>query len=1215
MPRRPAARLIAAIRNRFFDGFRGMDVNNPVYMMAFSGARGSVAQIRQLAGMRGLMADPQGEILDFPIRSNFREGLSLTEYVISCYGARKGIVDTALRTATSGYLTRRLVDVAQHVVVGQRNCLTHRGLWLSNLYDGSKTLVGMEQRIVGRVFLQASPDPFLQFQGMELTPRLAAKVSYNNNKICVRSPLTCSMSGSLCQLCYGWNLANGRLVALGEAVGVLAAQSIGEPGTQLTMRTFHTGGVFSGSLTEQMRSPVGGKVHYRTKLAGCLTRTRHGKVGFLTKNKGRLEVISFYPRGHRVRFGVEPCMLLFAREGGRVQARQQIAELGIPYASSTIEREQSLKAPISGQLFFQRLQVLEQRTRLGQTRIFGHQLGCAWILHTQCFFQTQLTPLFPQQLDLIDHHTRFQRFKVYWSDSFRNTLIVPPGSNESNFRNLTTFKPSLSSWNYSKVYTHSKWFEVAESVTRFLRFRYIWVNNNDHLFLTCVTNSSISKSSTQYFLSVSTRKYVIEWEIKFKQNFLSMFWVVSCIRNHWCQKLTKFSKSNRLSLFTPLFINLISPGMEVCWRWTNHPNSYAQEPNRLEVQKRISLTRTKPNLLGWFKFSLKFFKCFNAQFFKKSQGFAKDSIRQTLIKRFSNKNRIHDEVTLYRSYTPVYKKWGKQTILISGNSILQNFRWGGYWRFECVQTKAQKIKKRAINSSYQSFKKRHCKNQKHKDYLDLHAYFRLCPTGLKKTTTQCPNWKNQFKKNVGQFFELEKNDFAASCLTIDFYPIDIQSIYHILGAPQLFRKQYSLLMIPHKKQNNINDVSFFTLPVFTSIIWHSQCYKITAAIPLSYAWNGGYTRLIRTAPIFQSIKPNDWMVGHIWSWPMPKWLNLSNADQRNRLWGWKYLVQSNHSLYFEWSNQHNRGEFSQDCQSATYAVLNSQQCFCLWGLFLSNQRVGRLINRGHKLLKKRIFSMSGQILHRSPCTMIIQPATGILFASRGIVHVQSNTYIFRGTRLFTSFDRQMKTGDIVQGIPRIEECFEARKTRAGEPLLDHWPGRLEQLIAQSIQYGFKPLSVGDTQRVVLQLQHEILETLQRVYCAQGVFIADKHFEIIIQQMTLRARVVDGSTTGLLRGELVPIRWLERYNTLLNPYTRDGKKKTRLFKQKPIEYRPTILGITRTCLETDSFISAASFQETTRVLSRAAVEGKVDFIRGLKENVILGHLIPSGTGFL
>jgi hypothetical protein len=277
------------------ENFEETDVLNPVYMMAFSGARGNISQVRQLVGMRGLMSNPQGQIIDFPIRSNFREGLTLTEYIISSYGARKGIVDTALRTANAGYLTRRLVDVAQHVIISRTDCRTTRGIFLTDMKEGNKIIYSLQNRLIGRVLARDlyKNQQKIASKNSEISGELATVIAMNYKKVFVRSPLTCQTNKLVCQLCYGWSLAQGNLVSIGEAVGVVAAQSIGEPGTQLTMRTFHTGGVFSGNVSDQIKAPFDGIVIYKNPIAGKLIRTPEGKIAFLTKTEGSFSVYNW----------------------------------------------------------------------------------------------------------------------------------------------------------------------------------------------------------------------------------------------------------------------------------------------------------------------------------------------------------------------------------------------------------------------------------------------------------------------------------------------------------------------------------------------------------------------------------------------------------------------------------------------------------------------------------------------------------------------------------------------------------------------------------------------------------------------------------------------------------------------------------------------------------------------------------------------------------
>lgn len=232
-----------------------LDPFNPIFMMASSGARGSKAQIRQLAGMRGLMADPSGQIIEVPIRANFREGLSVLEFFISSHGARKGLADTALRTADSGYLTRRLVDVAQDVIVREEDCFasrgdTPKGMWISEIKEDNKLIEPLKARVIGRYVIDDVIDP----QSGEIIVPADTMISYEQaemieksgiKEVLCRSVFTCRSEHGVCAKCYGANLATGGHVDIGEAVGIIAAQAIGEPGTQLTMRTFHTGGVAS----------------------------------------------------------------------------------------------------------------------------------------------------------------------------------------------------------------------------------------------------------------------------------------------------------------------------------------------------------------------------------------------------------------------------------------------------------------------------------------------------------------------------------------------------------------------------------------------------------------------------------------------------------------------------------------------------------------------------------------------------------------------------------------------------------------------------------------------------------------------------------------------------------------------------------------------------------------------------------------------------------
>jgi DNA-directed RNA polymerase subunit beta' len=236
---------IANVMLKTLENNQGKNEYNPVSLMVDSGARGNKQQVRQLAGVRGLMAKPSGDIIEKPILSNFREGLTVLEYFISTHGARKGLADTALKTADSGYMTRKLVDVAQDVIIREIDCGTTNGIWVQAIYEGEDEVVKLSERLVGRhsaddVHNPSSPKEIFVKAAEEIDEIKAKQIDLSGvEKVKIRSVLTCESKHGVCAICYGRNLATGQLAKLGEAAGIIAAQSIGEPGTQLTMRTYH----------------------------------------------------------------------------------------------------------------------------------------------------------------------------------------------------------------------------------------------------------------------------------------------------------------------------------------------------------------------------------------------------------------------------------------------------------------------------------------------------------------------------------------------------------------------------------------------------------------------------------------------------------------------------------------------------------------------------------------------------------------------------------------------------------------------------------------------------------------------------------------------------------------------------------------------------------------------------------------------------------------
>jgi DNA-directed RNA polymerase subunit beta' len=312
---------IANVMLRTLENNQGKREYNPVSLMVDSGARGNRQQVRQLAGVRGLMAKPSGDIIEKPILSNFREGLTVLEYFISTHGARKGLADTALKTADSGYMTRKLVDVAQDVIVRESDCGTSNGIWVQAIYEGEDEVVRLSERLIGRYSCDDLPNPQnpkeLLVRANEEIDELKAKAieSSGVEKVKIRSVLTCESKQGVCIYCYGRNLATGGQVKMGEAIGIIAAQSIGEPGTQLTMRTFHIGGTATAGFKQpQIKAKFEGIVRYNDirmvelEDGNSIVLNKNGSVSIMAEDGRELET-------HNVVIGA----VISVRDGDKVK--------------------------------------------------------------------------------------------------------------------------------------------------------------------------------------------------------------------------------------------------------------------------------------------------------------------------------------------------------------------------------------------------------------------------------------------------------------------------------------------------------------------------------------------------------------------------------------------------------------------------------------------------------------------------------------------------------------------------------------------------------------------------------------------------------------------------------------------------------------------------------------------------------------------------------
>nr|YP_009326836.1 DNA-directed RNA polymerase [Caulerpa racemosa]ANJ70733.1 DNA-directed RNA polymerase [Caulerpa racemosa] len=1305
------------LKKQVLQSFQISDFFNPVYMMAFSGARGNISQIRQLVAIRGLMADPQGQIIDFPIRSNFREGLTLTEYLICCSGARKGIVDTALRTASSGYLTRRLVDVAHHVVISQIDCGTNQSLLVEDLYDQKKKILSLNQRLIGRVLAKNITDnkgQIIGYQNQEISKILSEKLCRFHQKVFIRSPLTCKSPQFVCQFCYGWNLAEGQLVSIGEAVGILAAQSIGEPGTQLTMRTFHTGGVFTGILIDQTYSPFSGFAYYPFPCSGLLIRTQQGQIAFLSKN---ILVLTIHQKKNdtllpnkdlerqNCKFHFQASTLLYAPQGQFVEKNQLLAE-GTSQDYGFIENEQHILCSSSGELFFENLVFVEKKLNLIENKILQN-LGEFWILSGQLFFHSDKAPKGSRRLR---HQKRFHKLDLINKQVPFFQIQIQSGSNFVEKKYQIIFQTKIQ--NFSMDFLFFKKIAYFHSQVPFLKIQ-TWMAG---LLLKSKYKYNPSK---KYFQKLSIqnlpnpflKKVLISREKKhffYKfENTFSFFQENFCVLNFNPQGFYLFNfyhfVPKKTSNFLKKVINLVGPRpyltlfrkklfLSKRFFTTNQYSFYFFEKRRISF---ILFHWQKAFFINKYHFLISFFK----------------NISRNTLKV------INERVYLYKN--PLgYSCFFRILILTSGfqdemyysflnfqNSLLFNFEkffvQGIRNTFLFVKSlKKTKCKKTLPYFSFVSFA--HTRRVElsgaseagtgRRPGLDEPSFF----LGSVVQTKNSKKFDSYFLDNFRTSLKIPLLKIKKRI--IDFYFDSFFSILKDFGFHRNFQTRFSF-NIP-KKPIFYNFDIFFSLGIINNSVCISQLNKhprsqLVEILPLLDNQKKLYCYLNSVWPIkTKSLENKKWcLIGSIYgnreltitkinilkkfpgqkimqrnffkksdevqSTPQfrafgPRPRSLRDAPRGTQahigqggapLTPYKHKHKHKHKQIARRTSAWARVSGASPKETRKWGgswdtpwcdvfcppsfVLRPSWCTSSWAsqifirFFLPIQ-VGEIVDlisfefeKEHLLLNnfQHLFSFGknmlrlprkmkplgslyqsdlfnnkifGQLIAQTQKSFLFRRANVYLLNNQSILHGFHGEIISKNQHICTVFFNQSKTGDIVQGIPKIEQIFEARKKS---------------------KYSFHEIALSaknffDFEKRIFfylqNLQKSVLNNIQRIYCSQGIHISDKHIEIIVRQITSNVLILDPGQTGLLPGEVVEFQWISRVNSFLI--------------SNQILYEPLLMGMTKTCLETSSFISAASFQETTRILSQAALQNQIDFIRGLKQNVIFGNIIPGGTGY-
>jgi hypothetical protein len=509
-----------SLKNQIIYYFKNYDPLNSVYIMAFSGARGNLSQVRQLVGMRGLMSDPSGQIMNLPIKKNFREGLTITDYLMSGYGARKGIVDTALKTANSGYLTRRLIDVSQDILIREKDCLTTRSFLFS--IKNFSNLNTVYDKILGRVLSKSILDPSTSTtivrQNTQITPELIQNFKEKNiQNFSIRSPLTCKLYRAICQKCYGWDLSTENLIDIGEAIGIIAGQSIGEPGTQLTMRTFHTGGIFTSEARQQIISPINGVIQFYRLLKTVLVRTNRGEDVLVTKNSGSLVLIPEARTENLLIIDVARNTILFPKNNQYISKDSVIGEL--INTNKQIKTEiKTILSDRSGEIFISKLK--QKLNGLSNNRLI-------WILEGQLYnsplhsflnfypdyklnsfsyvFRTKVINHYSGTVTFLNH-----RNNLY--EGFLKTHNQKYSLTDSKFEKLNS---SLVFKNYILTFDRFRYFITIQQ--KYLK-TYLQLTSNEKLG-TLVTNSFLTRTGGTLFYnhqnSIKNEKIVLFYKKKY----------------------------------------------------------------------------------------------------------------------------------------------------------------------------------------------------------------------------------------------------------------------------------------------------------------------------------------------------------------------------------------------------------------------------------------------------------------------------------------------------------------------------------------------------------------------------------------------------------------------------------------------------------------------------------------------------------------------------
>nr|YP_009743580.1 RNA polymerase beta'' subunit [Amorphophallus konjac]QIE11367.1 RNA polymerase beta'' subunit [Amorphophallus konjac]WNE39460.1 RNA polymerase beta'' subunit [Amorphophallus konjac] len=1209
------------LRQEMNPNFRMTDPSNPVYLMSFSGARGNASQVHQLVGMRGLMSDPQGQMIDLPIQSNLREGLSLTEYIISCYGARKGVVDTAVRTSDAGYLTRRLVEVVQHIIVRRTDCGTIRSISVSPRNGMTERI--FIQTLIGRVL---ADDIYIGLRciaarnqdiGIGLVNRF---ITFRAQPIYIRTPFTCRSTSWICQLCYGRSPTHGDLVELGEAVGIIAGQSIGEPGTQLTLRTFHTGGVFTGGTAEHVRAPFNGKIKFNEDLVHP-TRTRHGHPAFLCSIDLYVTIES-QDIIHNV--NIPPKSLILVQNDQYVKSEQVIAE--IRAGTSTLNFKEKVRKHIysesEGEMHWSTDVYHAPEYTYGNVHLLP-KTSHLWILAVGTCRSSIVCFSLHKDQDQINVHSfslkeRYISELSVTNDPTRHKLFSSDSSSKKGGGAPDYSRPdrSISNGHWNLKYPsilHENFDFLAkrrrnrliiplqydqerekELIPRFgvsieipingiLRRNSILAYFDDPRYRR--NSSGITKYGTVEIDSIVKKEDLIEYRgakefsPKYQMKVDRFFFIPEEAHVLPGSSLIMVRNNSIIGVDTPLTLN-----------------------TRSRVGGLVRVERKKKSI------ELKIFSG-DIHFPGETDKVSRHGgilIPPGTGKRNSKESKKLKNWIYVQRITPTKKKYFVLVRPVVTYEIADGTNLATFFPQDLFQ-EGDNVQLRVVNYIIYG-------NGKPIRGL-YHTSIQLVRTCLVLDWNQEQNGSIEGVR--ASFVEIRTND-----LICDFIRIEL------VKSPILYTGKRNCTvgsgLINHNRLDYTNINPFYAKAKIQSLTKHKgtcgtllnqnrECQSLKILLSSNYSRIGPFDGLkynnvtkesIKADPIIpirNSLGPLGTVVLKI-----ANFYSSCHLITYNQILLKKYLLLNKLSQTFEvlkfFLIDENRGIYNPD--PCSNIILNP---FDLNWRFLHHDfcdetstiiSLGQFFCENVCLFKYGSQKKSGQVLIVHVDYLVIRSVKPYLATPGATVHGHYGETLHEGDTLVTFIYEKSRSGDITQGLPKVEQVLEVRSIDSIsinlEKRVKGWNERISRILG--IPWGF----LISTELTIAQSRISLVNKIQKVYRSQGVQIHNRHIEIIVRQVTSKVLVSeDGMSNVFSPGELIGLLRAERAGRVLD---------------EAICYRAILLGITRASLNTQSFISEASFQETARVLAKAALRGRIDWLKGLKENVVLGGIIPVGTGF-